>query len=168
MSLLDATAISRLQIEFRQSMRTLLLALCQDIEEHYVKLAEQFELPVEYFRFLARRLAFSAYSNWKVVGWIEALNELVYFMDLLAQTRHERDRRGFAEQLFRECEHKFFENSYLNELFPIGRGQSRGLAGRLQSLSRRLSLEIIQESLFLEPDGPLQWLKRHRRHAWTV
>src|SRR5262245_25548068 len=116
MSLLDAAELGRVQIEFRQSMRILLMGLCRDIERHYADLADRLDLPVGYFRFLAHNLDRTAYSNWKVVGWIEALNDLVYFLDLLAQVRRERDQHGFAEQLFAECEENFFENSYLDEL----------------------------------------------------
>lgn len=168
MSLLDAAAISRLQSEFRESMRTLLVGLCRDIERHYPELAARYNLPLEYFRLLADRLDHAAFANWKMVGWIEALNDLVYFLDLLAQIRRERDQRGFAEQLFAECEEKFFENSYLDELFPLGRAQARGLAGRLHGLCRRLALDITQEALFFEPGWVLQWLKRHGRHSWAV
>ena len=168
MSLLDAAAVSRLQVEFRQSMRNLLIGLCQDMQHHYADLADRFEVPVEYFRFLAHTFDRRAYSNWKIVGWIEALNDLVYFLDLLAQIRRERDRRGFAEQLFAESREKFFENSYLDELFPHGRPQSNGLEGRLQWLCMRLALELIQESLFFDPRRALEWMKRQGRRSWAV
>src|SRR5262245_12119963 len=148
MSLLDAAALGRLQGEFRHSMRTLLLALCRDLDRHYAQLAARLELPVDFFRFLAHTLDRTAYSNWKLVGWIEALNDLVYFLDLLTQIRRERDQRGFAEQLFAECEVHFFENSYLDELFPRGKAQSRGLAGRMEWLCKRLALDITQEAIF--------------------
>src|SRR5262245_39417167 len=149
-------------------MRILLLSLCQDIERHYADLADRLDLPVDYFRFLAQTLERTTYSNWKVVGWIEALNDLVYFLDLLVQIQHERDQRSFAEQLFAECEQHFFENSYLDELFPLGRAQAKGLVGRLQWLCRRLALEIIQESLFFDPSGALEWMKRTGRLSWAV
>jgi HEXXH motif-containing protein len=168
MSLLDASALGRLQAEFRQSMRNLLVSLCRDIERQYPSLADGLELPVHYFRFLALTLDRTAYSNWKVVGWIEALNDLVYFLDLLAQVRRERDQRGFAEQLLAECEDLFFENDYLDELFPRHRPQARGLAGRLQRLCTRLALDITQESILLEPRAALQWMKRHGLRTWAV
>jgi len=168
MSLLNTARLGRLQIEFRQSMRSLLLGLCRDIARHYGDLADQLDLPVDYFRFLAQRLDRTVYSNWKVVGWIEALNDLVYFLDLLMQIRHDRDQRGFAEQLFAECEEHFFENSYLDELFPRGRAHSRGLVGRLQWLCKRLSFEITQESLFFDPQRALEWVNRQGRHSWSV
>ncbi|HKY70535.1 MAG TPA: HEXXH motif-containing putative peptide modification protein [Nitrospira sp.] len=168
MSLFDAQALTRLQTEFRRSMRNLLLGLCRDIERHYADVAARLDLPVDYFRFLAHHLDGAAYSNWKVVGWIESLNDLVYFLDLLAQVRNDRDQRGFAEQLFAECEQNFFENSYLEELFPLERAQARGLAGRLQRLCRRLALEVTQESLFFDPGWALEWMRRHGRLSWFV
>jgi HEXXH motif-containing protein len=168
MLLLDAAGISRLQVEFRQSMRALLLELCRDIERHYADLADRLDLPVVYFKFLAQTLDRSVYSNWKVVGWIEALNDLVYFLDLLTQIRHESDQRGFAEHLFAECEENFFEHSYLDELFPRRRAQSQGLEGRLQWLCMRLSLEITQESLFFDRRRALDWMTRQRRRSWAV
>jgi HEXXH motif-containing protein len=168
MVLLDAAAISRLQVEFRESMRTLLLELCRDIDAHYAGVAARLDLPVDYFRFLASRFDRAAFSNWKVVGWIELLNDLVYFLDLLLQIRRESDQRGFAEQLFAECEENFFENSYLDELFPLGRAQARGLAGRLQGLCMRVSFDLTQESLFFDPRWAFEWMKRHARRSWEV
>ena len=168
MPMLDAAAIRRLQPEFRRSMRTLLRTVCLDIERHYRQMADRIGLPADFFRFVGARLHSSAYSNWKVVGWIEALNDLVYFLDLLRQIRHERDRRDFAEQLFEECKEQFFENSYLDELFPLGRAQSRGLAGRLQSICARLALDVTQESIFLDPLQTFEWMQRRRRRSWTV
>ena len=168
MALVDAAAMSRLQSEFRRSMRILLAALCRDIERHYAHLAKRLALPLDYFRYLSRTLDRSAFSNWKVVGWIETLNDLVYFLDLLSQIRHERDQQGFAEQLFAECEDKFFEHTYLDELFPLGRAQHRDLRGRLERLCRRLAFDIIQESIFLEPRRTFEWMTRVGRHSWTV
>ncbi|HEY5626552.1 MAG TPA: hypothetical protein VIR79_01260, partial [Nitrospira sp.] len=151
MSLLDVTALARLQSEFRQSMKTLLVGLCRDIDSEYSELAEKCGLPVAYFRFLAPAFDSESYANWKVVGWIETLNDLVYFLDLLQQIRKEREQRGFAEQLYAECEQKFFENSYLDDLFPQGRVQAKGLATRLQWLCMKLAQEVTQESLFFNP-----------------
>ena len=168
MGLVDAAAVSRLQEKFRQSMRMLLFALCRDLNGPYALLAKRLALPVDYFRYLARTLDRSAFSNWKAVGWIEALNDLVYFLDLLSQIRLERDQRGFAEQLFADCEDKFFENTYLGELFPLGQAQHRGLSRRLERLCKRLAFEIVQESLFLEPRRMFEWTRRIGRHAWTV
>ena len=52
-------------------------------------------MPTRYFRFLSHAFPGAAYSNWKVVGWIEALNDLVYFLNVLTQIR----RRKAAHQV---------------------------------------------------------------------
>jgi HEXXH motif-containing protein len=168
MKLLDATALARLQHEFRQSMRKLLMDLCLDMESQYLNLAEQFELPVPYFRFLSQSFDLASYSNWKVVGWIEALNDLGYFLDLLSQIRKETDLNAFGEELLAECEQKFFENSYLDELFPKGQAESKGLATRLESLCLRLTREVTQEALFFDPRWAMQWKRRQGLTPWTV
>ena len=168
MSLLETEALSRLQTEFRQSMRMLLTDLCQDVDGEYSGLAEQLDLPVAYFRFLAPLFDHESYANWKVVGWIEALNDLVYFLDLLQQVRKERDLRAFAEQLYAECEQRFFESSYLDDLFPQGRAQAKGLASRLQWLCMRLSREVTQESLFFDPRWAMRWGGRQGLRRWEV
>src|SRR4029078_5346091 len=84
------------------------------------------------------------------------------------QIRHDRDQRGFAEQLFAECEEHFFENSDLDELFLRGRAHSLVLGGRLQWLCKRLSFEITQESLFFDPQRALEWVNRQGRHSLSV
>jgi HEXXH motif-containing protein len=168
MTLLDAAALGRLQIEFQQSMRALLIDLCLDMESQYVDLAERLDLPVAYFRFLSQSFDRASYSNWRVVGWIETLNDLVYFLDLLQQVRKERDQRAFAEQLFAECEQKFFENSYLDDLFPRGRAQAKGLANRLQWLCMRLAREATQEAIFFDARWAMQWRRRLGLSTWEV
>jgi len=168
MSLLDVAALARLQAEFRQSMKSLLLDLCRELADDYAELTAQLDLPVNYFQFVAHALVERSYGNWKVVGWIETLNDLVYFLDLLQQIRKERDPRSFAEELFAECEQKFFENSYLDDLFPQGRAQSKGLATRLQWLCVKLAREVIQESLFFDPRWAIQWSRRQKLDRWEV
>jgi len=168
MLLLDVKALARLQTEFRQSMRMLLMDLCRDIGNHYSDLAEKFDLPVAYFRFIAPLFDHESYANWKVVGWIEALNDLVYFLDILQQIRREGDQRVFAGQLFAECEQKFFENSYLDDLFPQGRQQAKGLATRLQWLCMKLAREVTQESLFFDSRWAMQWRRRQGLTCWEV
>lgn len=168
MALLDVRALARLQREFGLSMKALLVDLCEDVEAHYQAQAKKIQLPVAYIRFLVQRFDQTAYFNWKVVGWIEALNDLVYFLDLLQQVEGERDPKGLAEQLFLECEQNFFENSYLDELFPAGRPQSKGLALRIQWLCTRLAREIAQESLFFDPESAMQWSRERGVRTWTV
>src|SRR5678815_5673566 len=100
MPLLDAPWLARLQEEFRLSMRRLLDDLCLELESQYADVAKSLGLPVAYFRFLRQFLDRDSYAHWKVVGWIEALNDLVYFIDLLQQIREEQSPREFSAQLF--------------------------------------------------------------------
>ena len=168
MSLLDTASLGRVQNEFRRSMRRLLRDLCRDLERHYAGLASGLGLPVEYFLFLTQAFEEAGYSNWKVVGWIEALNDLVYFLDVLAQIRKERNPQLFAQQLFHECEQKFFENSYTDDLFPQRQARAFGLESRLHRLCERQAREVTEESLFFDPQWPMAWLAREGRQTWEV
>ena len=168
MPLLDVLMLARLQEEFRLSMKRLLSDLCLDLESQYADVAKSLALPVAYFRFLGQALERDAYAHWKVVGWIEALNDLVYFIDLLQQIREEQHPRDFAAQLFAECEEKFFENSYLDDLFPRGVSQASGLERRLNELCARLTQELTQESLCLVPGLPMLWCVSHKIPSWTL
>jgi hypothetical protein len=168
MPLLDVPLLARLQEEFRLSMKRLLGDLCLDLESQYAGVAKSLALPVTYFRFLGQSLERDSYAHWKVVGWIETLNDLVYFIDLLQQIREERSPREFAAQLFAECEEKFFENSYLDDLFPRGLSQASGLERRLNELCARLAQELTQESLCLVPGLPMQWCASRKIQSWTI
>ncbi|WP_455371520.1 aKG-HExxH-type peptide beta-hydroxylase [Petrachloros mirabilis] len=168
MTLFDLPSLARLQSEFRESMRTLLLDLCRDVDDHYTELVRTADLSVSYVRFLGQSFKTESYSNWKVVGWVEAINDLVYFLDLLQQLKHETDQETFAVQLFAECEEKFFENSYLDELFPNGRPQVGGLVKRLEWLSMKLTRDIVQESLFFDPRLTMLWTGRQGHRSWEV
>ena len=168
MPLLDVPLLARLQEEFRLSMRRLLDDLCLDLENQYADVTKSLALPVPYFRFLRHSLERDAYAHWKVVGWIETLNDLVYFIDLLTQIRGEQRPREFAAQLFAECQEKFFENSYLDDLFPRGMPQASGLERRLEELCARLGQELTQESLSLIPGLPMLWCASHKIPSWAV
>src|SRR5207344_542069 len=168
MPLLDVPLLARLQEEFRLSMKRLLGDLCLDLENQYADVAKSLALPVAYFRFLGQALERDAYAHWKVVGWIEVLNDLVYFIDLLQQIRVEQNPREFAAQLFAECEEKFFENSYLDDLFPRGVSQASGLERRLNELCARLTQELTQESLCLVPELPMLWCTSRKIPSWTI
>jgi len=168
MPLLDVSLLARLQGEFRLSMKRLLSDLCLDLESQYADVAKSLALPVAYFRFVGQALERDAYAHWKVVGWIEALNDLVYFIDLLQQIREEQNPREFAAQLFAECEEKFFENSYLDDLFPRGVSQASGLERRLNELCARLTQELTQESCCLVPGLPMLWCASHKIPSWTI
>jgi hypothetical protein len=168
MPLLDVPLLARLQEEFRLSMKRLLGDLCLDLENQYADVAKSLALPMAYFRFLGQALERDAYAHWKVVGWIEALNDLVYFIDLVQQIRVEQNPREFAAQLFAECEEKFFENSYLDDLFPRGISQASGLERRLNELCARLTQELTQESLCLVPGLPMLWCASRKIPSWTI
>jgi len=168
MSLLDSAVLARLQAEFGLSMKALLTALCQDLDLQYAKIAQTLSLPVGYFRYLGQVIEQEQYVHWKVVGWIEALNDLVYFIDLLRQYRVESDRAEFAKQLLAECQEKFFENSYVDDLFPRSLPHVAGLGGRLHRLCARLAQEVTQESLFLVPGLPSEWVSKQKQLAWHV
>ena len=168
MPLLDVPLLARLQEEFRLSMKRLFADLCLDLESQYADLAKSLGVPVTYFRFLGHSLEQNAYAHWKVVGWIEALNDLVYFIDLLQQIRDEQNPRDFAAQLYAECEEKFFENSYLDDLFPRGVSQASGLERRLNDLCTRLTQELTQEALCLVPGLPMLWCASRKIQSWTV
>jgi HEXXH motif-containing protein len=168
MPLLDVPSLVRLQEEFCLSMKRLLSDLCLDVESQYADVAKSLALPVAYFRFLSQALERDGYAHWKVVGWIEALNDLVYFIDLLQQIREERNPRDFSAQLFAECEEKFFENSYRDDLFPRGVSQASGLERRLNELCTRLAQELTQESLCLVPGLPMLWCASRKIPSWTI
>jgi hypothetical protein len=168
MLLFDVPLLVRLQGEFRLSMKRLLGDLCLDLEGQYADVAKSLALPVAYFRFLGHALQRNAYAHWKVVGWIEALNDLVYFIDLLKQVRDERSPREFAAELYAECEEKFFENSYLDDLFPRGVSQASGLERRLNELCVRLTQELTQESLCLVPGLPMLWCASRKIPLWAI
>ena len=168
MSLLDSAVLARLQAEFGLSMKALLNALCQDLDRQYAKIAQTLSLPVAYFRYLGQMIEQEQYVHWKVVGWIEALNDLVYFVDLLQQYRIESDRAEFAKQLLAECQEKFFENSYVDDLFPRSLPHVAGLESRLHRLCARLAQEVTQESLFLVPGLPSEWVSKQKQLAWHV
>lgn len=168
MPLLDVPLLVRLQEELCLSMKRLLSDLCLDLESQYVDVAKSFALPVSYFRFLSQALERDGYAHWKVVGWIEALNDLVYFIDLLKQVRDEQSPREFAAELYAECEEKFFENSYLDDLFPRGVSQASGLERRLNELCVRLAQELTQESLCLVPGLPMLWCASRKVPSWTI
>lgn len=168
MPLLDLPLLTSLRDEFRLSMKRLLGDLCQELEQEYGDIAGSFQLPVGYFRLLGQSLKRSAYSSWKVVGWIELLNDLIYFLDLLQQVQRERNRREFAAQLFADCEEKFFEHGYFDDLFPSGKPQAGGLESRLRWLCQRLAQEVVQEALCLNPRSAMVWCATQPIRHWTV
>jgi len=168
MPLLDVHLLARLTGEFRLSMRRLLQDLCEELQDNYAVLSSRLGLPIGWFELLNRSLTGEAYSNWKGVGWIETLNELVYFLDILHQWEREPHRRVFIGQLFAECREKFFEHGYSNELFPSGRPSVPGFEKRLAHFCERLTREVIQEALFLDPALAVRWHRQSRWLRWEV
>lgn len=158
----------RLDHSFRRSIKALLRELCDDLGQQYHDAIFQYELPISYFRLLHDALAEDAWDSWKVVGWVEGLNDLVYFIDVLSQLRREPDRAEFAEQFLAECQERFYEHTYLDELFPTRRSEASRIAPRVTSLCKRLSRELIQESLLLAPGLPCQWARQGGRKGWIV
>jgi len=163
LKLFDPAWLSSLRDEFRASMRTLLDDLCDDLEAHYRRSVTAFRLPLDFFRFLGDSLKPDDYSNWKVVGWIEELNDLLYFIDLREQFLVERHPPDFAADLLADCQEKFYENSYQDEIFPRGKPEPAGLEWRLSRLCTRLARQVTQESLFLVPGLPCCWLAETNR-----
>ncbi len=166
-SFLDPQTVAVLLDELRRSMRGLLRDLRRDLAS-YSSTVTEFHLPLEYWRLVEQRLPGEAYSNWKAVGWIESLNDLLFFIDVRAQFNAERDRRGFADSLFEDCRTRFYENSYLDELFPSGAAQAGGLDRRLTLLCGRLARAAIQESISLIPDLACEWVANQKRRTWDV
>ena len=167
-TLLTAGILERLMEAFQQSMQKLLKDLCRDFERNYAADACTLGLQIDWFRRLGRSFTTSEYSNWKVVGWIESLNDLLYLVDIVTQVRQERSRREIAQQLRAEFREKFYEHGYADEIFPDGKPDPRMLLPRLTTLCQRLAQEITQESVCLAPRLACDWVARHRSDAWLV
>ncbi|MFO0775964.1 MAG: HEXXH motif-containing putative peptide modification protein [Nitrospiraceae bacterium] len=142
-------------------MRALLLSLCDDLA------VANDPVPSGLCRTIAQRLELRDFDHWKVVGWIEGLNDFVYFLDVRTQFVRERDRQGFAEQLLADAQEKFYENSYLDDLFPVRRPEPARLTKRLANLCARLAEELTQEALFLVPEAACAWLHESGRRRWS-
>ena len=166
--LFDDSALAALEQQFRSSIRRLLFDLCDELDKLYRRPVRALRVPVGFFRAVGHALKPESFAGWKVVGWIEELNDLVYFLDLQVQLRREEDPRGFAEQFQAECAEKFYEHSYQDELFPSGEPDAAGLARRLDDVCVRLVRQVTQEALFLEPGLPCAWAARMGRMAWVV
>jgi HEXXH motif-containing protein len=169
--LLDPVVLSALVKEFRRSMRGLLVDLCDDLDAHYPDSLSRLGLPMEFFRLVGRSLRSIDYSNWKVVGWIEELNDLVYFLDVQHQLRRESGAgpaQDFVSALFTECEAQFYEHHYFDDLFPTGFPEQRGFRARLAGLCARMARSVTQEALFLVPGLPCDWLVQKHGRVWTM
>ncbi|GMV49235.1 MAG: hypothetical protein UZ03_NOB001000387 [Nitrospira sp. OLB3] len=168
MTLLTATHLEHLMAEFGRSMRRLLRALCRDLERNYAEPVEQLALPIDWFRLIERELEPAAYHHWRVVGWIEALNDLLYFVDLSVQVRKERQRGDLARQLLAEFKEVFYEHGYADEVFPTGQPEPQRLLSRIEALCRRLAREVTQESLGFAPRKACAWAAKQRTGVWLI
>ncbi len=149
-------------------MRRLFVDLCREVHADHADLAREFGLPTGFLDSLHSSLKLTAYSNWKVVGWIETLNDLVYLLDVLRQLKSEQDRSEFAAQLLNECQEKFFEHGYLYDLFPTGQPRASGLEKRLFVLCQRLAQELTQEALWFDPSLVVKWCRQRKMKQWDV
>ncbi|MBI5776031.1 MAG: hypothetical protein HY444_01470, partial [Nitrospirae bacterium] len=110
--LFDDAALAALQGRFRASMRGLLFDLCNELTGRYRDQTRFLHLAPDYFRAVGQALKPERFSHWKVVGWIEELNDLVYFLDVQRQLNKERSRSGFAESFLAACDEQFYEHTY--------------------------------------------------------
>jgi HEXXH motif-containing protein len=145
--LFDNAWYDRLNVEFQRSTLQLLGDLCDQLDAEYAG-----TLDTALFRRVAGELPTWALTSWKAVGWVEELNDCVYFLDALARVKQAgRKLEDVTQEVFAECEEQFYENSYFLTVFPTGNPASKGLAKRLQDLSDKLGRQVTQEALMLMP-----------------
>ena len=166
--LFDAPFLSSLLQELRTTMRHLLTGLCDELAGPYRQSSQRLRIPIEFLRAVGASLPYEKFSNWKVAGWIEELNDLVYLLDVREQFRRESDRRGFVESFYAACESQFYEHGYLEELFPEGRSASIALASRLDRLCGKLARQVTREAIFLVPGLPPRWVSETAQRPWSV
>ena len=142
-------------------MRRLLFDLCDELTRRYRDQTRRFHLAPDYFRAVGQALRLEHFSHWKVVGWIEELNDLVYFLDVQRQLQKERRRADFAESFLTACDEQFYEHTYLDELFPNRKPEPAKLSARLATLCARLARSVTQESMFLVLGLPSSWFEQH-------
>ena len=166
--LFDAPFLSSLLEEFRATMRQLLTDLCDELDGPYRYSSRSLRVPTGFVRMVGASLNPEDFSNWKVVGWLEDLNDLVYLLDAREQLRQESDAREFVEAFYAACEGQFYEHGYLEELFPEGRPRSAALARRLDGLCGKLARQVTRESVFLVPGLPCRWVEETAQRSWLV
>ncbi len=146
-------------------MRGLLFDLCDELDRRYRDQTRFLRLVPDYFRAVGQALKPGHFSHWKVVGWIEEINDLVYFLDVQRQLNKERSRAGFAESFLAACDEQFYEHTYFDELFPNGKPEPAKLLARLSALCTRLEKSVTQESMFLVLGLPSSWFEQHKRRG---
>ncbi|MGH7259255.1 MAG: aKG-HExxH-type peptide beta-hydroxylase [Nitrospiraceae bacterium] len=159
--LFNDAALAALQDEFRASMRRLLFDLCDELDGRYRNQARFLHLAPDHFRAVGQALKPEHFSHWKVVGWVEELNDLVYFLDVRQQLKKERPRSDFAESFLAACDEQFYEHTYLDELFPNRKAEPARLPARMAALCIRLAKSVTQESMFLVLGLPSSWFEQH-------
>ena len=168
MKLFDLSFLSSLLEEFRRSMKGLVPDLCDELEQRYPEATCRLRVPVELIRLISRAMPLEAYSHWRFVGWIETLNDLVYFIDLDEQAGQEGRDIEFVEQLFAECQRTWYEHSYADELFPDGAVVDGRLPARLGQLCRRLAKDVAQQALLWEPVLTCEWILKTGGRSWQT
>jgi HEXXH motif-containing protein len=158
MKLVDLPFLLSLTKQFRRSMKGLVPELCDELEYRYPKATHRLALPVDLIRLIGRVMPLESYSHWRFVGWIETLNDLVYFIDLHEQAELERRNIDFVEQLYAECERIWYEHSYAVELLPDGAVCDGRLPSRLRRLCRRLAADVVQQVLLWNPALTCEWI----------
>lgn len=166
--LFDEPFLSSLLKEYRATMRHLLVDLCEELDGPYRHASQNLRIPIGLLRAVGASLKIEDFSNWKVVGWIEELNDLVYLLDVREQLRRDSDPQGFAEAFYSSCQSQFYEHGYLEELCSEGRPKSAVLARRLYRLCDKLAGQAIRESLFLVPGLPCRWVGETVHRPWSV
>ncbi len=148
MKLFDNAGYDRLMREFERSTRGLLEDLCRQLDAQRAH-----TLDTALLRKVGAALPLTAFSSWKAVGWVEELNDCVYFLDAARRLAGagKRQQQATAQDIFLECQEQFYENSYFVMVFPSGNANPAGLIKRLTALAARLGDQVTQEALLLAP-----------------
>ncbi|HET6676080.1 MAG TPA: HEXXH motif-containing putative peptide modification protein [Nitrospiraceae bacterium] len=166
MKLFDESFLLSLMKEFRLSMKDLLGDLCHELQHCHPQAATRLRLPVELIRLVGDAMNFESYSEWRVVGWIETLNDLVYFIDLHEQAERNGRDIEFIDQLYADCQQTWYEHGYAEELFPDGAVVDGRLAARIGYLCRRLAGEVARQALLWNPALTCEWIRKTGRRSW--
>jgi HEXXH motif-containing protein len=166
LKLFDDAFLLALMKEFQWSMKGLLSDLCDDLEQQYPEAAARLRLPVELIRLVDNAISLDCYSHWRIVGWIETLNDLVYLIDLHEQAKRYGRDIEFLEQLYAECRQSWYEHGYAEELFPGGAVDDGRLAERIGRLCRRLAEDVTRQALLWDPALTCEWVRKTRRRSW--
>ncbi|HEX2055208.1 MAG TPA: HEXXH motif-containing putative peptide modification protein [Nitrospiraceae bacterium] len=168
MKLVDPSFLASLLREFRRSMRRFIPELCDELEQRYAPATRRLMVPVDLIRLIGQAMPLETYSQWRFVGWIESLNDLVYFVDLAEQAKRARHDPEFLDQLYAECQRSWYEHGYADELFPDGVVYDGRLPDRLHDLCRRLAREVTQQAFLWDPALTCKWVLTTSRRSWQT